>query len=291
MKLTRGERVFSVFNVVVLSGVALVALYPFVYTVSISLSTAAEANRDSLHLYPRDVSLAAYRLVLSNPDILNGFANTILRTVLGTVLTVITTALAAYPLARRELPHRGLATFLILFTMIFNGGIVPTYLLVRELGLLNSVWSLVLPAMLTAFNIIIVKNFFQTIPESFGEAARVEGAGELSILLRIYLPLSKPVLATIALWTAVMHWNQWFDAMIYITDDRKQVLQNFLQRIVIENSTIMLDLGMTDLNVTQYTPETIKAATVVVTIFPIICLYPFVQKYFVKGILLGGVKE
>ena len=114
MKLTRGERVFSVFNLVILSGVALVALYPFVYTVSISLSTAAEANRDSLHLYPRDVSLAAYRLVLSNPDILNGFANTILRTVLGTVLTVITTALAAYPLARRELPHRGLATFLIL---------------------------------------------------------------------------------------------------------------------------------------------------------------------------------
>lgn len=290
MTLSRGEKIFNVFNILFLTGVSLVALYPFIYTLSISLSTAAEANRDSLHLYPREISLAAYRIVLSTPEILTGYINTLLRTVLGTALTLLMTCIAAYPLARKELPHRGLIVFLILFTMIFDGGLVPKYLLIKNLGLLNSIWALVLPMMLTAFNIIVVKNFFQQIPSSLHEAARIDGASEASILFRIYIPLSKPVLATVALWTAVVHWNQWFDAMLYITDDRKQVLQNFLQRIVIESSTQMLDLGMSSTDITQFTPETVKAATVIVTILPIICFYPFVQKYFVKGILLGSIK-
>ena len=286
-----GEKTFNVFNIFFLSAVSLVAVYPFMYTLSISLSTAAEANRESLHLYPREISFTAYRMVLSSPEIITGYTNTLLRTILGTLLTLVMTCLAAYPLSRKELPHRGMIAFLILFTMIFNGGIVPNYLLIKNLGLLNSLWALVLPAMLTAFNIMVVKGFFQQIPESFGESARVEGAGELTILFRIYVPLSKPVLATISLWTAVMHWNQWFDAMLYISDDRKQVLQTFLQRIVIESSTRMIDMGMTDPDITQFTPETIKAATVIVTILPILCFYPFVQKYFVKGIMLGGIKE
>ncbi len=290
MKRSRGETVFNVFNILFLTGVGLVALYPFIYTVTISLSTAAEANRDSLHLFPREATLAAYRIVLTTPEVLTGYINTLARTIAGTFLTLLMTCIAAYPLARKELPHRGLITFLVLFTMIFDGGIVPKYLLIKNLGLLNSLWALILPMMLTAFNIIVVKNFFQQIPSSLHEAARIDGAGEISILFRIYIPLSKPVLATVALWTAVAHWNQWFDAMIYITDDRKQVLQNFLQRIVIESSTKMLDMGMTRTDITQFTPETIKAATVIVTILPIICLYPFVQKYFVKGILLGSVK-
>ena len=288
---TKGERIFNVLNLLFLGAIGLLALYPFLYTLSISLSTAAEAQRDSLHLYPREISLMAYRIVLGSPEILTGFANTLIRTALGTVLTVLLTCVAAYPLARRELPHRGMIVFLILFTMIFSGGIVPNYLLVRDLGLINSVWALVLPTLLSAFNIIVVKNFFQQIPESLHEAARVEGASEWAILFRIYIPLSKPVLATVCLWTAVMHWNQWFDAMLYITDDHKQVLQNFLQRIVIENSTQLIDMGKTAPDLMSYTPETVKAATVVVMILPMLCLYPLVQKYFVSGILLGGVKE
>ena len=290
MKRTLDEKAFNLCNIAFLTGVSLVAIYPFVYTVSISLSTAAEANRESLHLYPREISFAAYRMVLSTPEIMTGYLNTLLRTVLGTLLTLFMTCIAAYPLSHREMPHRGLVTFLILFTMIFNGGIVPTYLLVKNLGLINSIWALILPMTLSAFNVIVVKNFFQQIPSSLYEAARMDGAGEPSILFRIYIPLSKPVLATVALWTAVLHWNQWFDAMIYITDDRKQVLQNFLQRIVIESGTQMIDMGVTDTSILEYTPETIKAATVIVTILPIICDYPFVQKYFVKGIMLGGVK-
>jgi putative aldouronate transport system permease protein len=288
-KTSRAEKAVDVGNVFILAFIALLALYPFIYTLSISLSTATEASRRGWHLFPRELSLAAYRMVLSNPEILTGYVNTTLRTVLGTAITLFMTCLCAYPLSRKNMPHRRLVIFLILFTMIFNGGIVPTYLLIRNLGLMDSLWALILPSMLTAFNIIIVKNFFQSIPESFGEAARVEGAGEWSILFRIYIPLSKPVLATIALWTAVMHWNQWFDAMLYITSDRNQVLQTFLQRIVIQNSTAMLDIGLT--KITEYSQQTIKAATVIITILPIVMVYPFVQRYFVKGILLGGIKE
>jgi len=192
---TRGERIFNIFNVTVLGVVALMALYPFVYTISMSLSSAAEAMRSGLHLYPRDISLTSFEMVLANPDIVSGFANSVLRTVAGTALTLFFTCMTAYPLARRELPHRGLLLFLILFTMIFSGGIVPNYLLIKNLGLIDSLWALILPHMLTAFNVIVMKNFFQSIPESLAESAKIDGASEVNILARIYMPLSKPVLA------------------------------------------------------------------------------------------------
>ena len=288
---TRGEKIFNVFNVTILGVVALMALYPFVYTISMSLSSAAEAMRSGLHLYPREISLTSFEMVLANPEIASGFSNSVQRTVVGTALTLFFTCLTAYPLARRELPHRGPLLFLILFTMIFSGGIVPNYLLIKNLGLIDSLWALILPQMLTAFNVIVMKNFFQSIPESLAESAKIDGASEINILARIYVPLSKPVLATVGLWTAVAHWNHWFDAMLYITNDENQVLQTFLQRIVIESSVEMIEQGLVDPSVTQFTPETIKAATVVVTVLPMLLIYPFVQKYFVKGIMLGGVKE
>jgi putative aldouronate transport system permease protein len=291
MKLSRGEKLFEGANVFVLGLVALLCLYPFIYTLSISLSSATEASRDGFHFFPKDVSLISYKVVLSNPNILTGYVNTVMRTVVGTVLTLLLTCVAAYPLSRREMPHRSMITFIIVFTMLFNGGMVPGYLLIKKLGMINSMWALVLPSVITAFNVIIVKNFFQSLPESLIESARIDGAGEWTVLLRIYLPLSKPVLATVALWTAVAHWNAWFDALLYITDDKKQVLQTFLQRIVIESSTELMELGISDTSMMEFTSETIKAATIIVTILPIICVYPFVQKYFVKGIMLGGVKE
>jgi putative aldouronate transport system permease protein len=291
MNLSTGEKIFGVFNVIFLAVIAMLCLYPFVYTVSISLSSAAEASRDGLHLYPREISFTSYKMVLSDPNIITGYMNSIIRTLLGTFLTVTASCIAAYPLARREMPHRALITFIIVFTMLFGGGMVPGYLLIKNLGFINTIWALVIPGMLGAFNIIIVKNFFQSLPESLIESARMDGAGEWRILFHIYIPLSKPVLATVALWSAVGHWNAWFDALLFITDDRKQVLQTFLQRIVIESGTQMMELGITDTSVLQFTGETIKAATIIVTILPIICVYPFVQKYFVKGIMLGGVKE
>jgi putative aldouronate transport system permease protein len=291
MRVSLGERIFSIFNLIALGVLGLLCLYPFLYTLTISLSTAAQANTPGFHLYPTEISWTSYRMVLSNPDILIGYRNTVLRTLLGTGLSVLCCAVAAYPLSRKEMPHRSMITFLIVFTMLFNGGLVPTYLIIKQLGLINSIWSLVLPTMLTAFNVIIIKNFFQALPESLVESARMDGAGEWRVLFNIYLPLSKPVLATVALWSAVFHWNAWFDAMLYITDDQNQVLQTFLQRIVVESGTELMELGITDSSVLQFTSETIKAATIIITILPILCVYPFVQKHFVKGILLGGVKE
>ncbi len=291
MHLSRGEKIFNVFNIIVLGGVGLLAIYPFIYTLSISFSSAAEAIRPGLHLFPRDVSVMAYEMVFSNPDIVRGFFNSVMRTMLGTAITLFFTCLTAYPLARKEMPHRRLILFLILFTMIFNAGVVPHYLLIKNLGLMDSIWALVLPHTVTAFNVIVVRNFFLSIPESLAESARMDGASEATVLFRIYLPLSKPVLATVGLWTAVYHWNQWFDAMLYIASNSKQVLQTFLQRIVIENSTQLVELSIADPIRTEYTAETIKAATVMISVLPMLLLYPFVQRYFVKGIMLGGVKE
>ena len=290
MKRSRGEHVFGLINAVLLTAFAAMALYPFVYVVSISLSTASEAAREGLHLYPKEVTWTAYKMVLGNPEIVVGYLNTIYRTVLGTVLTLLMTCMCAYPLSRKYMPHRRFYTFMVIFTMLFNGGIVPVYLVVKSLGLIDNRLVYVLPMMLTGFNVIVVKNFFQQVPESLAEAARIDGANEFGILFRIYIPLSKPVLATVGLWTAILHWNMWLDAMIYITSNSKQVMQTFLQRIVIESSVELIEKGIVNPDVTQFTPETIKAATIVITILPMLVLYPFAQKYFVKGITLGGVK-
>ena len=166
MKLTVGEKVFNVANLFVLAVVGVLCLYPFLYTLSISLSTATEASRGGFHLYPKEVSLVSYRMVLTNPHIVTGYTNTLIRTIVGTVLTLLATCVAAYPLSRKEMPHRSLITFIIVFTMLFNGGLVPGYLLIKKLGLINTVWALILPILITAFNVIIVKNFFQSLPES-----------------------------------------------------------------------------------------------------------------------------
>lgn len=287
---SRAEKIFNSFNVILLGVLGVLALYPFVYTVSISLSTAAEASRDGLHLYPREVSLTAYKMVFSNPEILTGYANTLFRTIVGTFMTIVMTSVCAYPLSKKQLPHRGLFMFVILFTMLFGGGLVPTYLLINNLGLFDSVWVYVVPLMLQAFNVIIIKNFFQSIPDSLAESASMDGASDVRTLFEIYMPLSKPVLATVALWTAVAHWNMWFDAMIYISSPEKMVMQAFLREIVIESSTQLIEKGLINPDTTQFTPDTIKAATVIVTILPILLVYPFIQKYFIKGIMLGSVK-
>lgn len=287
---SRGEKTFHVANVLILGVLAFTTLYPFLYVLTLSFSTQAEAMRGGFHLYPRAVTLTAYRMVFANPDILTGYMNTVFRTVVGTLLSVTLCCMCAFPLSRRNLPHRGMFTFLLVFTMLFGGGLVPTYLLIRNLGLLNNIWVYVLPGAVQAFNVIIIKNFFQSIPESLHESAVIDGAGSWRVLFQIYMPLSKPVLATVSLWTAVTHWNSWFDGLIYITDDKKQILQIFLRRIVVESNTMLIEQGLVNPDITSFTPETLKAATIIVTIVPILLLYPFLQKYFVKGIMLGGVK-
>lgn len=286
-----GERAFDAGNLLFLGAVALLTVYPFLYTLALSFSTASAAARGSGWPWPSEWSLTSYEMVFQNPEILVGYRNTLFRTIGGTAGTLLMTALVAYPLSRKELLGRPLFILYLLLTMVFHGGMIPSYLLIRNLGLIDHLAVYILPGLISAFNVIIMKNFFQSLPDSLAESARIDGASEWRILFQIYLPLSKPILATIGLWTAVAHWNSWFDALLYINSDSKQVLQMFLQRVVISNNTELIEKGLLNPDLQQFAPETVKAATVIVTILPILCLYPFLQKYFVKGIMLGSLKD
>ncbi|MBD2847522.1 carbohydrate ABC transporter permease [Paenibacillus sp. IB182496] len=288
-KTTWNEKLFDTLNVIVLILLACATLYPFIYTLTVSLSLPSEFKLPGLKLFPRDPTLASYAHVLDQTGIGRAFFNSLQRTVIGVAVLLAATAMTAYPLSRKGFPHRGLVMKLFVFSMLFSGGLIPMYLLIRNLGLLDSVWALVLPGAVSAFNLIIMRNFFQAIPEEIIDSAKIDGAGEWRVLFRIVLPLSTPVLAVVALWAGVHHWNAWFDAMIYIQDLDKQVLQLFVRRAVIEESDELAS-QVELLQAGNYSSETLKAATVMVATIPILCIYPFIQRFFVKGIMLGSVK-
>ncbi|RAV06384.1 carbohydrate ABC transporter permease [Paenibacillus sp. YN15] len=289
MKRCAGDIAFDSVNYMLLFFLGLATLYPFLYVLGVSLSSAQEVNVIGLRLFPSEPTLEVYRKVLESSKLYSAYMYTIIRTVLGVSLTVFLVTLTAYPLAKKSLPHRGLLMKLLVFSMLFNGGLIPSYLLIKNLGLIDSIWALVLPGAVGAFNLIIVRNFFESIPAEVLESARMDGAGEMMIYARIMLPLSIPILAVIALWSAVSHWNAWFDAMIYINDTKRQVLQLFIRRTVLENSgTIVDDQAMLD--PAMITPQNLKAALIMVVMLPILCVYPFIQRFFTKGIMLGSVK-
>jgi len=290
IKNSNGEKAFAVFNYLLLGLLALTTLYPFLYTLSISLSTTREATSIGFHLYPKEVSTTAYRMVFKNDSIFIAYSNTIFRTVAGTIMALLVTSLFAYALSRKSMPNRKLFTSIVLFTMLFSGGQIPSYIVLKQLGLLNNVWVYILPNLIGAYNVIIARAFFQSIPESMNESAKIDGAGEFKIFFSIIIPLSKPIIMTLALWVAVFHWNAWYDSMMYITDNNKIVVQAFLQRIIQENNSDLISQGLINPDIQQFTPETIKSATIIVSILPILMFYPFVQKYFIKGVMLGAVK-
>ncbi|GIP31096.1 carbohydrate ABC transporter permease [Paenibacillus sp. J2TS4] len=290
-KKTAGEKMFDSFNVILLSLFGFTAVYPFIDVLVVSFSTPAAANVYGLKLWPKEFSVEAYKAVFDNRMIWVGYYNTIFRTVLGTFLNVIFTVLCAYPLAKKYLPNRNLFTLFIVFTMFFSGGLIPNYLLVKELGLLDNRMVLILPGLIAAFSMIIVRNYFMSLPEEIEESAKIDGANDFRILFSIVLPVSKPIIATIALWYAVAHWNAWFDSLLYISTPDKTVLGNVLRKIVIEGSSQFQQFESYDPNrENAVTPDIIKAATIMVATIPIICVYPFVQKYFVKGIMIGSLK-
>ncbi|MBD2848340.1 carbohydrate ABC transporter permease [Paenibacillus sp. IB182496] len=289
IKRSPAEHVFEWVNMLLLLILAFMTLYPFIYTLSMSLSTPLAAQLPGLHLYPRELTFASYAQVFKQSGIGMAFVNTITRTVLGVAIVLVLTSLTAYPLSRRSFPHRGFLMKLYVFSMLFSGGIIPMYLLIRNLGMLNSVWALVLPTAVSAFNMIVMRNFFQAIPSEVIESAKMDGAGELRTFSSIVLPLSMPVLAVVALWAGVHHWNAWFDAMIYIQDIDKQVLQLFVRRTVIEEVDVIASQSEL-MHSTTYSKDTLKAATVMVATLPILFAYPFIQRFFVKGIMLGSVK-
>jgi putative aldouronate transport system permease protein len=286
-----GERIFDIVNVAALGLLAVTTVYPFLNVLTVSFSTPTAANAYGLKLWPKEVTLEAYKSVFSNPYIWTGYGNTLYRTVLGTLLNVLFTVMCAYPLSKKYLPNRNAYTLFIVFTMFFSGGLIPSYLLVRELGLLDSRWALILPGLIAPFTMIIVRNFFMSLPSEVEESAKIDGADDFRILYAIVLPVSKPIIATISLWYAVAHWNAWFDSLLYIHDPKKTVLGTVLQKIVVEGSQEFqnFELAQVGMEITV-TPDIIKAATIIVATFPIICVYPFIQKYFVKGVMIGSLK-
>lgn len=290
IKKTVGEKIFDGFNVAFLGLMALSMVYPFWYLFVISL-TDANAGISQVYIWPSAFSLSSYENVLGTKYIYMAFGVTVLRTVLGTAIALFLGYNLAYVLSKKKYPFHKFWTSITVFTMFFSGGLVPEYLLIKDLKMLDSIWALVLPGAISAYNIVIMRNYLQGLPDSLEESAKLDGANEITVLYRIILPLSMPILATVGLWTAVGHWNAWFDAMIYVQTIEKQVLQTVLRRVVLlgDASLVPLSGEQVTSNVNMNT-ETIKAATVMVATIPILLVYPFIQKYFVKGIMIGSLK-
>ena len=287
MKHTGNEKILLRINAAIITLLLLVMLYPFLYQINLSISDSLLARQGGAFLVPRGFSLNAYRNVLSSRAMAYGFSNTLLVTVVGTFLSLIVTSATAYPLARKDTPFRRFFSWTVMFTLIFNGGMIPTFLVVNSLKLINSLWALILPSLVASYNVIIMRNFFSSMPRELEESAYIDGAGDIRIFLQIILPLSGPVLATVGLWLAVGYWNNYFNALLYINRREMRVLQQILMEII--NSSKADDVLSME-NAAGITPETVKAASIMIISFPILCIYPFLQRFFVKGVMLGSVK-
>ncbi|MNI11011.1 L-arabinose transport system permease protein AraQ [compost metagenome] len=288
MTISRMEKLFSLVNSIILSTFALLAVTPFVHVLALSFSSYRAIMTGEVVFWPVEWTLHAYREVLGDDAFVNAAVVSVERTLLGTAVNVTLTCLLAYPLSKSYIYGRQTVLFMLAFTLIFGGGMIPTYLVVKETGLLNSFWAYIIPSALSAFNVIIMKNFFQSVPNELEESARIDGCGNMGILLRIVVPLSMPAIATIALFHGVGHWNSFFDAVLYVNDKKLYPLQVYLRNLIQLNDT---QIHLTDgLERQMLAMESLKSAALICSTIPILVVYPFLQKYFVKGIMLGSVK-
>lgn len=278
---TAGEKGFRIFSYVMLTFFALIILLPLLYIVQLTFSADPDT---SFRIIPRDFTLSNYKYVFENDIIQRPFMNSVFVTVCYLIVSMVLSIGIAYPISRQELKGRKFFNFIVIFPMLFSLGFLPKYFLVRDLGLLNTYASLIFPAAMSTFNIIILRNFFSSIPSSLVESARIDGASELKILVRIVLPLSMASLATVGLFYMVQAWNSYQDVLLYINDVNKQTLQLVLRTLVMENSMDSSSMELALMKNIQYT-------TIVVALLPVMAVYPFLQKYFVKGVMIGSVKE
>ncbi|WP_430112692.1 carbohydrate ABC transporter permease [Paenibacillus sp. B1-33] len=287
-----GDRLFNLINYTLLTLLTLIVLYPLVFVLSASISNPEHVLRGDMWLIPKGFNLDAYAKIFQNKDILLGYSNTVLYTVIGTALNVVMTICAAYPLSRRDLAGRGLVTGLIVFTMFFGGGLIPTYLLIKNLNMLDTLWVMIIPNAVSVWNIIIMRTFFQqSIPGELQESAMIDGCTHIQTLLRIVLPLSMPIIAVMVLFYAVGHWNSYFNALIYLATKEKFPLQLILREILIQSdSGEFVKLTSESAVRMKMSVEGLKYAVLVVANLPMLMLYPFLQRYFVKGIMIGALK-
>ncbi|MBD8519711.1 carbohydrate ABC transporter permease [Lysinibacillus sp. FSL R7-0073] len=291
MKESKGDRAFTIFNYIFLAIVAVVVLYPLIFVLSASLSNPEYVISGDLWLWPKEFTVEAYEKVFQNPDIINGFINTLKYTFFGTLLNIVMTICAAYPLSRRNLKGKGFIMAFMVFTMFFSGGLIPTYLLIRDLGMINTFWVMIIPNAVAVWNIIIMRTFFQSIPYELEESAMIDGAGNFRILWSIVLPLSLPVMAVMVLFYAVGHWNSYFQALIYLQDQDKFPLQLILRQILIQGQADdMIKATSESFLAQKLSVEGLKYAVLIVANLPMLMLYPFLQRYFVKGVMIGSLK-
>ena len=290
IRTSTGEKIFTVFNYTFITVLCLVMLYPFWHVVMQSFSSMEETLKGGMFLYPKGFNIDTYESVFNNPQVFTGFGTSFMVTIVGTVLGTLLTAMTAYPLSKARLRGGKVMMVLVLFTMIFAAGMIPSFLLVQGLGLLDNRLALILPALVSAYNCIIMKNFFLSIPESLEESARIDGANDIRIFFSIIVPLSKATIATIALFMAVAYWNDYFSTVLYIRSSDKWALQAVLRNMLTNTQQAMAQAGVNVINTSNTNSETIKAGTIVISTVPILVVYPFVQKYFVTGVMIGGVK-
>lgn len=292
-----GDRILTVFIYGFLILLAFSAFYPFWNSLVISFNDGMDTSKGGITFWPRQFSLENYRIVFEDTRLMNGFVVAALRTVIGTVSAILCTSIFAYGMSKRELMGRKYYMIMCIITMYFGGGLIPTYMLIRGLGLFNSFWVFIIPALISVWNMIIFRTFFQGLPQGLEESAKIDGCGNWGTYFRIVLPLSGPVVATLALFTAVAHWNEWFVASIYIMDENLMPIQTVLRQILFSNiaSEQISNLdssSLARLNAAKsITSKSLTMATIMVATIPIVCVYPFLQKYFVKGVLVGSLKE
>jgi putative aldouronate transport system permease protein len=266
--------------------------YPLIYVVSASFSSPDAVSTGKVVLWPVEVGVEGYKAVFRNPNVLMGYRNTIFYTGFGTLINVFMTLICAFPLARRNLPHRGFFTFLFAFTMLFSGGMIPNYLLMRDLKIINTVWAMLIPGAMSVYNMIVTRTFFQTtLPEELFEATRIDGCSDFRFFYLFAMPLSKAIIAVIAMQYAVGHWNSYFSAFIYLSRKELYPLQIFLREILIQSRIDISDIVDPEMAIArQGLAELLKYSLIVVATAPIMCVYPFVQRYFVQGVMIGSLK-
>ena len=288
------NKAFDAINVSLLVIVLIITLYPLVYVLSASFSDPMEVVKGNMVLFPKGLNVTSYARVFAHDEIMNGYLNSIIYTLSGTAVNMIMTILCAYPLSRKDLEGRGIIMGLIVFTMYFSGGLIPSYLVVSKwLHLRNTIWALVLPGAISVYNMLIVRNYFvNSIPGELNDAAMIDGCSDMRLLIKIVIPLSAPVLAVVGMYYIVGHWNSWFSALIYMTSKKRYPLQLVLKGILVDGSeSSLLDDGDMESYLRQVMlSESIKYSVIVVASAPVLALYPFLQKFFVKGVMVGAIK-
>lgn len=287
-----GRKLFLICNFIFLASVSLLCLMPIIHILALSFSSGQAASAGKVILWPVEFTTAAYANVFGKPEYLRAFWVSIQRVLMGTTISMFLTIITAYPLSKdsRQFRLRTFYSWFFVFTILFSGGLIPNYLTVKNLGMLDTIWALVLPAAVTVFNVILLLNFYRSLPKELEESSLLDGAGQFTTLWKIYVPLSLPALATTGLFTMVGHWNSWFDGMIYMNHPENYPLQTFLQTIIIKMDFRFIKPERAELMI-KLSDRTSRAAQIFVAAFPILIVYPFLQRFFIKGIVMGSVKE